>query len=191
MLLIILTKKLFRIIAAILIVAAVVVALQNGKWLLKVIYPIHYRDIIEVYAEEYNVDPYLVAAIMRNESKFNPNALSRREAKGLMQIAPITGSWAAERLPIENYREDMLYDPDLNIKIGCWYLNILYKEFDNNLELIIAAYNAGNGNVSRWLENPEYSRDGETLDEIPFKETKIYLQKVLRDYKVYRWLYSN
>lgn len=189
--LIILTKKLFRIIAAILIVAAVVVALQNGKWLLKVIYPIHYRDIIEVYAEEYNVDPYLVAAIMRNESKFNPNALSRREAKGLMQIAPITGSWAAERLPIENYREDMLYDPDLNIKIGCWYLNILYKEFDNNLELIIAAYNAGNGNVSRWLENPEYSRDGETLDEIPFKETKIYLQKVLRDYKVYRWLYSN
>ncbi|WP_089284352.1 lytic transglycosylase domain-containing protein [Anaerovirgula multivorans] len=189
--LIILTKKLFRIIAAILIVAAVVVALQNGKWLLKVIYPIHYRDIIEVYAEEYNVDPYLVAAIMRNESKFNPNALSRREAKGLMQIAPITGSWAAERLPIENYREEMLYGPDLNIRIGCWYLNILHKEFDNNLELIIAAYNAGNGNVSGWLENPEYSRDGETLDEIPFKETKIYLQKVLRDYKVYRWLYSN
>ena len=188
-LLIILSKKFMRIIATIFFVIVLVVALQNGRWLMKIIYPMHYRDIIEIYAKEYDVDPYLVAAIMRNESKFNPNAISRREAKGLMQIAPITGNWAAEKLSIEDYHEDMLYDPDLNIRIGCWYLDILHKEFDNNLQLIVAAYNAGNGNVTKWLQNPAYSKDGETLDEIPFGETRIYLQKVLRDYKIYQWIY--
>ncbi|WP_236904914.1 lytic transglycosylase domain-containing protein [Clostridium formicaceticum] len=187
--LIILSKKFMRIIATIFFVIVLVVALQNGRWLMKIIYPMHYRDIIEIYAKEYDVDPYLVAAIMRNESKFNPNAISRREAKGLMQIAPITGNWAAEKLSIEDYHEDMLYDPDLNIRIGCWYLDILHKEFDNNLQLIVAAYNAGNGNVTKWLQNPAYSKDGETLDEIPFGETRIYLQKVLRDYKIYQWIY--
>ena len=148
--LIVITKKIIRIITAILVVIAVIIALQNGKWLARQIYPIHYADIINVYAEEYNVDPYLVAAIMRNESKFNPNALSPKDAKGLMQIAPITGRWAEEKLLIENYREEMLYDPDLNIKIGCWYLSILHNEFNNDIELIIPAYNAGNGNIKKW-----------------------------------------
>ncbi|SDK23735.1 lytic transglycosylase domain-containing protein [Natronincola ferrireducens] len=189
--LIIFSKKIIQILVTIILIITVIVALQNGKWLGKVVYPFHYKDIVEIYATEYEVDPYLVAAIIRNESKFNPYALSRRDAKGLMQIAPITGNWAAERMSIEDYREEMLYNPDLNIKIGCWYLNILHREFNNNLQLIIAAYNAGNGNVSRWLENPEYSRDGKTLDEIPFGETRIYLKKVQRDYRIYTWLYGN
>lgn len=183
------TKKFIRLAVTILIIIAIVVALQNTRWALQVVFPFHYEEIIELYAEEYDVDPHLVAAIIRNESRFNPNALSRRDAKGLMQIAPITGRWAAERFPIEDYTEEMLYDPELNIHIGCWYLRILHNEFDNNLQLIIAAYNAGNGNVSKWLENPEYSKDGETLSEIPFPETDNYLKKVLRDYKIYQWIY--
>jgi soluble lytic murein transglycosylase len=170
---------------------AIVLVIQNFKWIARLIYPMHYKDKIEIYAREYNVDPHLVVAIMRNESKFNPNALSRKEAKGLMQIAPITGDWASQQLNLTNYTEEMLYDPDLNIKIGCWYLNILHNEFDNQLELIIAAYNAGNGNVSKWLQDSRYSNDGKVLKEIPFNETKTYLEKVLRDYKIYKVLYGN
>lgn len=188
--LIIFTKRLIRIIARILAVVAVLFALQNAKWVLKKIYPNHYEDLIKVYAEEYHVDPYLVVAIMRNESKFNPNAVSSKEAKGLMQIAPITGKWAAEKLPIENYREEMLFDPELNIQIGCWYLSVLQQEFNYDFDLIIPAYNAGNGNVKKWLKNTKYSKDGKSLDEIPFEETKIYHKKVSRDYKIYKWLYS-
>lgn len=150
----------------------------------------HYEESILKYAQEYNVDPYLIAAIMKNESRFNPKALSPKEAKGLMQIAPITGKWAAEKLPIENYAEEMLYDPDLNIKIACWYLNILHKEFDGDIELVIPAYNAGNGNVKKWLQNNELSSDGKTLDKIPFEETRFYLQRVLKDYKIYQKLYK-
>lgn len=188
--LIVISKSVKRIVTIILVITAIVIVIQNFKWIARKVYPIHYKDKIEIYAREYNVDPYLVAAIMKNESKFNPKALSRKEAKGLMQIAPITGDWASQKLKIGDYDEDMLYDPDLNIKIGCWYLNILHNEFDNNLELIIAAYNAGNGNVTKWLQDPKYSSNGRTLEEIPFNETKTYLKKVLRDYKIYNIIYA-
>ena len=172
-----------------LIIIALVVF--NAKWIFKTIYPIHYDDLIEKYSTTYNIDPFLAAAIIRNESKFNPNALSRKAAKGLMQIAPITGEWAAEKLNIQNYSEERLYEPELNIHIGIWYLNILYKEFDGRLELMVAAYNAGNGNVSKWLDNPEYSIDGKNLSVIPFPETRIYSKKVLRDYQIYQKLYKD
>lgn len=176
-----------RLIIALIIIALVVF---NAKWIFKTIYPIHYGDLIEKYSDIYSIDPFLAAAIIRNESKFNPNALSRKAAKGLMQIAPITGDWAAEKLNLENYSEERLYEPELNIRIGIWYLNILYKEFDGSLELMVAAYNAGNGNVSKWLANPEYSTDGRQLNVIPFPETRIYSKKVLRDYQIYQRLYK-
>lgn len=167
-----------------------IVAFQNIDWILRTIYPVHYEDLIQKYSTEYEVDPYLVTAIIKNESKFDPNAVSKKDAKGLMQIAPITGEWAAEKLNIENYSEDRLFDPELNIKIGIWYLTVLKQEFGDNIENIIAGYNAGNGNLKKWLENPEYSKDGKTLNEIPFNETKIYQKKVLRDYRIYRKIYS-
>ncbi len=188
--LIFITKPILRMIAIIIVIVAILLALQNAKWILKKIYPLHYEDIINKYASKYQVDPHLVVAIMRNESKFNPNALSSKGAKGLMQIAPITGRWASEKLAIENYEEEMLYDIDLNIQIGCWYLDILHQEFNSNLDLIIAAYNAGNGNVSKWINQPEYSKDGENLDTIPFEETRTYLQKVTKDYAIYKWIYN-
>lgn len=163
---------------------------SSAKWVLNTAYPFHYRDLVDKYAAVYEVDPYLVAAIIRNESKFNPEAISRREARGLMQIAPITGEWATEKLQIQDYTVERLYEPELNIKIGCWYLNTLKNQFDGNLELMISAYNAGNGNVSKWLENPEYSKDGKGLDYIPFPETRSYLHKVTRDYERYQVIYG-
>jgi len=159
---------------------------QGGKWALEIAYPFHYRELIMEYAEAYGVDPYLVVAIIRNESKFNPEAVSRKEARGLMQIAPITGEWASEKLEIEDYRPDRLHEPRLNIQIGCWYLGILQDQFSRNISLMVAAYNAGNGNVSKWLDNPEYSDNGAELTHIPFPETRSYQQRVLRDYQYYR-----
>jgi len=169
---------------------AVITTFYSIRWIVHAVYPIHHFDIVNKYATIYDIDPYLVLSIIKNESKFNPEAISRKEARGLMQIAPITGQWAAEKLDINGYHHDMLFTPELNIKIGCWYLNILNGQFNKDIELIVAAYNAGNGNVSKWLDNPEYSSDGKNLDYIPFGETRIYSQKVLRDYERYRRIYE-
>ncbi len=154
-------------------------------------YPLSYQIYISKYSKEFNVDPYLIAAIINVESKYDKYAMSSKEARGLMQIAPITGKWASEELNIEDFTLEDLFDPELNIMVGAWYLNILSKEFDNNLQLILAAYNAGSGNVVKWLQNEIYSEDGKTLKEIPFTETKEYVKKVENNIKIYRLLYEN
>ncbi len=186
----ILRKGCLKFLILILLLIIAVIALQNIRWIARTIYPIHYYDLIEKYSKKYKIDPYLVAAIIKNESRFNSNAISKKNAKGLMQIAPITGEWASKKLGISNYTEDMLFQPELNIRFGVWYLNVLKQEFGDNVELIIAGYNAGNGNVKKWLNNPKYSKDGKTLHKIPFNETRVYKKKVLRDYKIYTKIYK-
>lgn len=156
----------------------------------RIFYPIKYKALIENYSAEYNLDPLLVTAVIKAESKFNPNALSRKGAIGLMQIIPKTGRWAAGEIGIKNFEAEDLYSPEINIRIGCWYLNNLRKEFGNNLQLVLAAYNGGSGNVTKWLQNEEYSIDGNKLDNIPFPETRLYVQKVERFYVKYRELYQ-
>jgi soluble lytic murein transglycosylase len=158
--------------------------------LVKVFYPIYHQDIIVRYSQQYDVDPYLISAIIRVESKFYHKAESHKGARGLMQISQVTGDWAASELGIENYDRDMLFEPEINIMIGCWYIHTLKKEFGNNIETVIAAYNGGSGNVSRWLMDGQYSSDGTTLTNIPFQETREYVKRVLKDYRIYRKLYS-
>lgn len=138
-----------------------------------------------MYSKEYGLDDSLVYSVIKVESKFNKKAVSKRNAKGLMQISEITQNWAQEELGLENID---IFDPETNIKIGCWYLNKLFKEF-NDLDLVITAYNGGSGNVSKWLKNDAYSIDGNKLHEIPFEETKNYLEKVKENYRVYKALY--
>ncbi|MFW5647985.1 MAG: lytic transglycosylase domain-containing protein [Candidatus Alkaliphilus sp. MAG34] len=186
----ILGRGCLRFLIFILLLIIIIIAFQNIKWLMRTIYPIHYHDLIGKYSKIYEIDPYLVLAIMKNESRFNPNAVSRKNARGLMQIAPITGKWASKELEIPSYSEDMLFQPELNIQFGTWYLNVLKQEFGNNIELMVVGYNAGNGNVKKWLNNPKYSKDGKTLYRIPFNETRIYKKKVLRDYKIYTRIYK-
>lgn len=182
-------RKYRRLIIVMIVAMVLGVAANSTHWLLRILYPIHYRQLIEKYSAEYNLDPYLVAAIIRTESKFNEKARSRKDAKGLMQIAPITGEWAARDLNLENYSEEMLYVPEINIRIGCWYIDKLRTEFDGRLQLMLAAYNGGSGNVNKWLKDPKYSVDGVTLKEIPFGETKLYVEKVLKSYKIYSIIY--
>lgn len=161
-----------------------------GLVVLSIKYPIGYKDMIVKYSKEYEIDPFLVASLINIESKYNKNAISKKDAKGLMQISEQTGKWAAEVLGIKDYNEDMLYDPETNIKIGTWYLNRLCKEFNGNLDLVLASYNAGSGNVSKWLKDDEYSNDGENLSHIPFKETEEYVKRIKDSYKIYSKVYK-
>jgi len=166
---------------------AIVLIIENST---KVLFPVKYKEYVYKYSIQNKVDPYLVFAIIKAESSFNPRAISTKNARGLMQISEKTGNWGAQSLKIEQFSVDRLYDPDVNIRIGCWYLNSLMKEFDNNLDLVIAAYNGGSGNVSEWLKDRNLSGSGNSLDRIPFKETEIYLKRVKNYYSIYKTLYN-
>ena len=107
-----------------------------------------------------------------------------------MQISSQTGNWASEVLDIEDYNEEMLFQPETNIKIGTWYLNKLYKQFHQDLDLVLMAYNAGSGNVNKWLNNEKYCKDGINIDDIPFVETKNYVKKINKNYKIYKLFYK-
>lgn len=139
---------------------------------------------------ENELDPFLVAAIINVESKYDKDAISNKDARGLMQIGLQTGNWGAEELNIDGFDSNKLYDPETNIRIGTWYLKQLKHEFDDNINLVLAAYNAGSGNVSKWLQDERYSKDGNSLYKIPFKETEEYLDKVKFNYKVYSIIYK-
>ena len=148
-----------------------------------------FRELVEVFSKEYNIDSNLIYAVMKAESGYDPLAISKSGAKGLMQIMNKTGTWGAEECAIPNYSNEKLFEPSINIQIGTWYLARLMKQYEGNLQLVLAAYNAGTGNVAKWRNNTLYSSDGNVLHTIPFKETHKYIQKVSFYYKVYDLLY--
>ena len=145
-----------------------------------------YCDTVTKYSFKYNVDANLVYAVIKAESNFNEDALSSKGAIGLMQILPSTGLYISQMLN-EDFNVNNLYSFTDNIKYGTYYLNYLFGKF-NDLDLVIAAYNAGEGNVYNWLEL--YSDDGIHLNNIPFKETKNYLEKVKNYYSKYKNMYN-
>ena len=152
-----------------------------------VLYPLKYKEYVEKYSAEYNLDKELVYAIIKTESSFKTEAVSGKGAIGLMQIMEPTADWIVEHSHIEAERWEYS-EPDVNIHMGCWYLNYLIDHFGNE-DLALAAYNAGMGNVADWLENENYSADGFSLKEIPFKETREYVKKVESAEKIYNVLY--
>ncbi len=169
----------------------ILASLLGLTFVLTLIYPLGYRQEIVEYSSQYNLDPILVATVINVESNYNKNARSHQDARGLMQVGPQTGEWGAEELGISDYTAESLYNPDINIRIGCWYLDRLNKEFNSREEIVLAAYNAGSGNVKKWLANPEYSEDGSNLSSIPFKETSDYIQKIDKRYELYSNIYSD
>lgn len=154
-------------------------------------YPTKYEEFVLKYAEKYDTDKYLVYAIIRTESYFDPDAVSKKGAVGLMQIMPETGKWAAEKLKIENFSEEDLLDAEKNIMIGVWYFKYLTDKFDGDMRLAVSAYNAGPTNVNRWLGDEEHSTDGVTLTNIPFEETKNYERKIMNAYDMYKRIYED
>lgn len=179
--------KLKRIIICLLVIVIAALGIKVG--FKKYAFPYKHKDIINEYSKEYNLDPLFVLSIIKAESNFNSNAHSHKDAVGLMQITGETGKWIAGQMGIKNYSTSMLYNEETNIKMGCWYLNNLYKEFKDK-NLVISAYNAGRGNVNKWLNDQNYSKDGKAIHYIPFPETKNYVERVNIYYKVYKYLYN-
>ena len=139
-------------------------------------YPIKYIEHIETYCQKYNLDKSLVASVINVESGFDANAISSKGAKGLMQITDNTAVWLCERLKKE-YSAEKMFEPEFNIQLGCYYISYLLEKFDC-LDSALAAYNAGEGTVRRWLGEIDCSKNGITIDYIPYKETRDYVQRV-------------
>ena len=154
-------------------------------------YPLEYRDEIRVISREYNLSPALIASVVRNESSFRPSVESSVGARGLMQVMPETAEWIAHKLKVDNYSFEQLYDPETNIRFGCWYLNYLSTLFHGDPLCVICAYHAGQGEISSWLTNPSISSDGLTMsvDRLPEGPTKTYAGRVTRDYGIYQAKY--
>lgn len=154
-------------------------------------YPLMYSESIRRTAEEYNLSPALIAAVIMNESSFRPEVESSVGARGLMQLMPDTAEWIAHKLHIDGYSFEQLYDPDVNIRFGCWYLNYLSSLFNSDPLCVVCAYHAGQGEISSWLSNPLYSTDGKKLNQaaLPDGPTKLYAGRVTRDYGIYQEKY--
>ena len=147
----------------------------------KVVYPQKYAEIVSKYANEYNVPEDVVYATIKVESSFDPEAISHAGARGLMQMLPSTFEWLTgdEHLG-EHLTPNLLFEPEVNIRYGVYYLKYLYTKFDHKWDVACAAYNGGEGNVTEWLADERYS-DGEgNLTSYPknFKETKNYVKKI-------------
>ena len=149
------------------------------------------RELIMVYSRQYNLSPALIAAVILNESSFDPGAVSSVGARGLMQLMPDTAEWIAHKLNISDYSFEQMDDAATNIRFGCWYLNYLSTLFRGDPLCVVCAYHAGQGEISSWLANPLYSTDGLTLklDSLPEGPTKIYAGRVTRDYGIYQEKY--
>ena len=146
-------------------------------------YPKAFRDKIETNSEAFGVDKNLIMGLIREESLFNTNAVSSVGAMGLMQLMPGTAEKVRKELRLN--KSSKYFNPDINIKLGSYYLSTLLKDFDNNLFYAIAAYNGGPASVRKWLVRFEGLEDDEFVESIPFKETHGYVKRVLRSYFYY------
>jgi soluble lytic murein transglycosylase len=165
-------------------------ALQSPG-VLRLMNPLDYVKPITVHADMNGIDPFLVAAIIRVESGYRHDARSSKGARGLMQIMPETGEWAARQLRIDGYSEDLLMEPDTNIMIGAWYYRYLLEAFNDEAVIALAAYNGGPSNVERWLSNGTWSGRTEDIGDIPYPETARYVQRVLNMYRIYHKAYRS
>jgi soluble lytic murein transglycosylase len=168
------------VLAVVLAGAAAYVIETNPPWYERLRYPLHYSAIVRERARAEGLDPALLAAVIYQESKFRPGAVSSSGAIGLMQLTPSTAEGIALRTGGTSFQVSDLTDPAINIRYGTWYLHDLFTKY-RSLPLVLAAYNAGQGNVDRWR------RAGEGIQ---FPETRAYVSRVERLEGVYRHAWS-
>jgi soluble lytic murein transglycosylase len=171
--------SLFVLVAAVAGAAAYVLS-SKPPWYERIRYPLRYESIVRDHARNYGLDPALLAAVIYAESKFDASARSDSGALGLMQLTPDTAQGIAIRTGGTAFRVDDLLDPELNVRYGSWYLRHLFQKYGDE-RLVLAAYNAGQGNVDRWR------RDG---DGIAFPETRAYVDRVEELKGIYREAYG-
>jgi soluble lytic murein transglycosylase len=155
-------------------------------------YPQGYWDSIATYSKKYGQDPYFIAAIIREESQFQAAALSPAGARGVMQVMPQTGEWIARNVGVPGFDRSRLFEPDMAINVGTWYISHLMKRFKGDPLFVAAAYNAGPEAVTSWLgRNGSAGMERDVfVESIPFSETRGYVKKVLRNYAEYKRIYG-
>lgn len=166
-----------------LVLIALVVAYQ-------VLAPFPYRSLVVQTSQSLRMSPYLVAAVIRVESGFRPDVVSARGAQGLMQLLPSTAYWIAQKSS-PGFRGPLdLKDPRLNIRLGAWYLRYLMNRFHRHTILALAAYNGGPRTVRKWIEQHRLDAQDPRVDDIPFPETRHFVQRVMTYEKVYAAMYG-
>lgn len=173
-----------KLIAAVAAVFAVVIIFGSMFFTARALYPRPYRDTVR----HSGLPESLVYAVIKTESGFREHAVSRAGAVGLMQLLPSTAEFICRKEQIV-FEPSRLTEGKYNILLGCKYFLYLLGRFSEP-ETVIAAYNAGEGTVSEWLQNSEYSEDGKTLIYIPYKETSEYLKKIKKNKKIYEFFYD-
>lgn len=185
-------KKKNRLLSFIIFILIAVIIMLSAKIAydsaMNVLYPRKYSEYVEKYAAEYSLDETFLYAVIKTESSFDPGSVSSANAVGLTQITEDTFDWLLTKSG-ENYNFKDLFNPEISIKYGAMFLSILMNEYGNT-STAAAAYHAGMGNVSSWLKNPEYSKDGVHLDKIPISDTAHYVSKIQKAINMYNKIYS-
>ena len=172
--------------------------------LYRTLYPFYYADEIIKHATNYGIDPLFVAAMIREESRYNAKIVSPAGARGLMQVMIPTGKFIAKKIKFPNFKRDLLFEPQVNIQFGTWYMSDLMRKFDGNCSLVAGAYNGGPGRIKNWLKKAKsaektiQSQDSiiseidmeEFVENIPIDETRRHIKKVMDSYSVYQHLYG-
>ena len=153
-------------------------------------YPLPWRSKLESLAKEQSLDPFLVAGLIRQESEFDAEAISRSNARGLTQVMPATGLDLSRRVGLKSYHTGLLHSPEINLQLGTFYMRWLLDRTERP-EFMLASYNAGKSRVDTWKELYRYREPAEFIESIPLSETRNYVQVVLRNADFYRRLYSS
>ena len=178
-------RKIILILCAIVLILLII--LLNFTNIQKLIYRQDYSEYVEKYAKENNIDSLLVYAIIKAESNFDDDAVSNKGATGLMQLMNETAEEVAQNESIEFVSNDSLYNPEINIQIGVTYFANLLEIF-GNVAIALAAYNAGMGTVQSWIDDGIIKANGSDIENIPYKDTNMYVRKILNDYEIYKKL---
>jgi len=156
----------------------------------QLLFPLPYENDLVRNAKQQNLDPYMVAALIRQESEFDPQALSPKHAYGLTQVEPATGRALARRAGIKRFNNRSLFQPAINLRLGTYYLRGLLDQWGGKWEETLASYNAGKSRVNEWITWNQYQEPAEFVESIPFTETREYVEAVMRNAGVYRQIYG-
>jgi soluble lytic murein transglycosylase len=162
--------------------------LPRAYW--EALFPRPYWADLKRFSVANGLDPYLVASLIRQESEFNPLAVSRANALGLMQLLPKTGKQVAHQEELKHYNSTQLFTPTVNLQLGTRYFRGMVDRFGGSFERALAAYNAGSDRVEEWMGQGAYRDSPEFVESIPFTETREYVQAIMRNAAVYKQLYG-
>lgn len=184
-------KLLRRLLIALVLVVALCMLPPVRRQIRLLLYPCRYSAYVEQWAQEYALDPLLVYSFIRTESGFDSGATSSVGARGLMQMTEETFDWLRSKIASdEELTFDDLYEPDMSIRFGCYYLHLCMERYDNDISTAAAAYHSGWGTVDTLLQMEEHSADGVTLQGFPYNQMSHYVQKISKCYAVYTELYG-